>query len=120
SWLMFFNVVLSFGMETAFFRFYNKYENQKEVINNTILFLIAVSVVFLTGVYLFKEYIDAYFGIPSIIVDFLIWFLVLDALAVIPFALLRAQQRHIKYSIVKIIYVFLHTGLTVVFLCLFL
>lgn len=118
SWLMFFNVVLSFGMETAFFRFYNKYENQKEVINNTILFLIAVSAVFLTGVYLFKDYIDAYFGIPSIIVDFLIWILVLDALAVIPFAILRAQQRPIKYSIIKIINVFLNAGLTVVFLYL--
>src|SRR5690606_12436897 len=92
SWLMFFNVVLSFGMETAFFRFYNKYEHQKVVINNTILFLLAVSVVFLPGVYLLKDYIDAYFGIPSIIVDFLIWILVLHALAVIPFAILRAQQ----------------------------
>src|SRR5690606_19883568 len=68
--------------------------------------------------YLFKDYIDAYFGIPSIIVDFLIWILVLDALAVIPFAILRAQQRPIKYSIIKIINVFLNAGLTVVFLYL--
>src|SRR5690606_15670104 len=81
SWMMFFNVVLSFGMETAFFRFYNKQKDKQEVLNNTILFLMAVSTVFLGLVYLFKNYIDAYFGIPSIIVDFLIWILVLDALA---------------------------------------
>lgn len=118
SWMMFFNVVLSFGMETAFFRFYNKKDNKLEVINNTILFLMAVCGVFLIGVYLFKDYIDAYFGIPSIVVSFLIWILVLDSLAVIPFAILRAEERPIKYSVIKIANVLINAGLTVVFLYL--
>ena len=102
SWMMFFNVVLSFGMETAFFRFYNKQENKKEVINNTILFLMAVCALFLAGVYFFKDAINAYFGIAPIVVTYLIWILVIDTLAVIPFAILRAQQRPIKYSFIKI------------------
>lgn len=118
SWMMFFNVVLSFGMETAFFRFYNKHKDKKEVINNTILFLMMICAVFIGLVYVFKNYIDAYFGIPSIIVDFLIWILVLDALVIIPFAILRAQERPIKYSAIKIINVLLNAGLTVVFLYL--
>ena len=118
SWMMFFNVVLSFGMETAFFRFYNKKDNKPEVINNTILFLMAVCGVFLIGVYSFKDYIDAYFGISPIAVSFLIWILVLDTLAVIPFAILRAEERPVKYSSIKIIDVFINAGLTVVFLYL--
>lgn len=116
SWMMFFNVVLSFGMETAFFRFYNKREDKPEVVNNTILFLMGVCAVFLGCVYLFKSYIDHYFGIPPVIVSFLIWILVLDAFAVIPFAILRAQQRPVKYSAVKIMNVVLNAGLSVVFL----
>lgn len=116
SWMMFFNVVLSFGMETAFFRFYNKQENKKEVINNTLWFLMAVCVVFLGLIYVFKSTVDAYFGIPPIIVSFLIWILVLDTLTVIPFAILRAQQRPIKYSIIKIANVVINAGLTVLFL----
>ncbi|HUH25196.1 MAG TPA: oligosaccharide flippase family protein [Flavobacterium sp.] len=116
SWLMFFNVVLSFGMETAFFRFYNKQENKKEVVNNTLWFLMAVCAVFLGLVYLFKNAIDAYFGIPPIVVSFLIFILVLDTLAVIPFAILRAQQRPIKYSIIKIVNVVINASLTVLFL----
>ncbi|WCM41356.1 oligosaccharide flippase family protein [Flavobacterium sp. CBA20B-1] len=116
SWMMFFNVVLSFGMETAFFRFYNKQENKQEVINNTILFLMAVCAVFLMGVYSFKSYIDTYFGISPIVVSYLIWILVLDSLAVIPFAILRAQQRPIKYSFIKIVNVLVNTALTVLFL----
>ncbi|MDO5635970.1 MAG: polysaccharide biosynthesis C-terminal domain-containing protein [Myroides sp.] len=116
SWMMFFNVVLTFGMETAFFRFYNKHDNKKEVVNNTLWFLITVCTVFLGIVYLFKDSIDAYFGIPSIVVGFLIWILILDTLAVIPFAVLRADQRPIKYSAVKILNVLINAGLTVLFL----
>lgn len=118
SWMMFFNVVLSFGMETAFFRFYNKHKNKKEVINNTILFLMMICAVFIGLVYVFKNYIDAYFGIPPVIVDFLIWILVLDALVIIPFAILRAEQRPIKYSAIKIANVLINAGLTVVLLYL--
>ncbi len=118
SWMMFFNVVLSFGMETAFFRFYNKQKDKKEVINNTILFLMMICAVFIGLVYLFKSYIDAYFGIPPIVVDFLIWILVLDALVIIPFAILRAEQRPIKYSAIKIANVLINAGLTVVLLYL--
>lgn len=118
SWMMFFNVVLSFGMETAFFRFYNKKENKQEVINNTILFLMAVCAVFILCIYLFKKQIDMYFGIPPVVVSFLIWILVIDTLAVIPFAILRAQQRPVKYSFIKILNVSVNAGLTVFFLYL--
>ncbi len=118
SWMMFFNVVLSFGMETAFFRFYNKKENKNEVINNTILFLMAVCAIFLGVIYLFKESVDLYFEIPPIVVSCLIWILVLDTLVVIPFAILRAQQRPIKYSFIKITNVGVNAGLTVILLYL--
>ncbi|HLV51334.1 MAG TPA: oligosaccharide flippase family protein [Flavobacterium sp.] len=118
SWMMFFNVVLSFGMETAFFRFYHKKDNKQEVINNTILFLMAVCAVFLGGIYLFKDMIDAYFGIPPVVVSFLIWILVLDTLAVIPFAVLRAEQRPVKYSFIKVLNVLINAVLTVLFLYL--
>lgn len=116
SWMMFFNVVLSFGMETAFFRFYNKREDKKEVINNTLLFLMAVCAVFLPFVYLFKSAIDNYFGLPSEIVTFLIWILVLDTLAVIPFAILRAEERAKRYSFIKISNVIIQTLLSIFWL----
>ena len=32
SWMVFFNVVLSYGMETAFFRFYSAEEDKKNVL----------------------------------------------------------------------------------------
>jgi O-antigen/teichoic acid export membrane protein len=32
SWMIFFNVILAYGMETAFFRFYNKEADKKSVL----------------------------------------------------------------------------------------
>lgn len=32
SWMVFFNVILSYGMETAFFRFYSAEDDKKNVI----------------------------------------------------------------------------------------
>src|SRR5690554_7721158 len=116
SWMMFINVVLSYGMETAFFRFYNKREDKPEVVNNTILFLMGVCGVYLGCVYLFKSYIDHYFGIPPVLISFLILISVLDAFPVTPFAILRAQQRPVKYCAVKLMNVVLNAGLSVVFL----
>src|SRR5690606_41538297 len=95
SWMMFFNVVLSFGMETAFFRFYNKQENKPEVIHNTILFLMAVCAVFLISVYAFKSYIDTYFGFSSAGVGYLFGCFVLVRFAVILFAMLLGRVRAI-------------------------
>src|SRR5690606_14555540 len=116
SWMMFFNVVLTFGMETAFFRFYNKHDNKKEVVNNTLWFLITVCAVFLGAVYLFKDNIDAYFGIHPIVVGFLIWILILDTLAVIPIAMLRDDQLPITYSAVNTLSVLTNASLSVLFL----
>jgi O-antigen/teichoic acid export membrane protein len=35
AWMIFFNVILAYGMETAFFRFYNNEPNKKAVIETT-------------------------------------------------------------------------------------
>lgn len=117
-WIMFFNVVLSFGMETAFFNFYNTHKDKKQVIQNSMWFLTAICIVFLLVAYSFKSSIDAYFEISSTIVDFLLWILVLDALVVIPFAVLRAESRPIIYSIIKIANVLINMALSVFFLYL--
>jgi len=116
SWMMFFNVVLAFGMETAFFRFYNKLDNKKDVISNAIWYLLIVAFVFLGLGFLFKDVIDNYFKIEPIVTMYLLWILVLDTLAIIPFAILRAQQRPIKYSFIRGSSVVLNALLTVFFL----
>ena len=47
AYLIFFNVILSYGMETAFFRFYNSEENKQKVISTSTISLLLSTVLFL-------------------------------------------------------------------------
>jgi len=118
SWIMFLNVVLSFGMETTFFRFYNKHDNKQQVISNSLQIILGISLLFAIPALIFRHAISAYFEVDATVTLFLVGILVLDALAVVPFALLRANSKSKKYTVIKMINVLLYSGLTVVFLYL--
>ena len=47
AWMIFFNVILAYGMETAFFRFYNKEPNKKAVIETTTVSIFWSTLLFL-------------------------------------------------------------------------
>jgi O-antigen/teichoic acid export membrane protein len=116
--IMFLNVILAFGMETAFFRFYTLKDNQKDVLNNAMLFLLFTSSVFLATSLLTQNFWTAFLNIPKDIWQYVIWILVLDALVIIPFAKLRADQRPMFYSAVRIGNVCINAFLNVFFLYL--
>lgn len=116
SYLVFFNVVLSYGMETAFFRFYNTEENKEKVIATASLSLLASTFVFVLVALLFKNTIANWTDIKSDYILYTILILALDALVVIPFSKLRAQGRPIKYAFIKITNVAINLGLNVFFI----
>lgn len=118
TWMMLFNALLSFGMETAFFRFYNKLENQTKVKNNSILFICGLTAIFGVATLTNVNSIASIFDLNPLIVSYLIWILIFDALVVIPFAILRANEKSFQYSLIRIINVLINAGLTVVFLYL--
>ncbi|MEO0572827.1 MAG: oligosaccharide flippase family protein [Bacteroidota bacterium] len=116
SWIAIFNVFLAYGMETAFFRFYNKEENKKKVISTSLLSLLLSSVLFLILGLLLKEKLVEWTDININFIKFTTYILVLDALAIVPFALLRANERPTKYAIIKILNVAINLSLNVFFL----
>lgn len=116
SWMVFFNVILSYGMETAFFRFYSKEENKKSVIETTTISIFWTSMSFLTIALLFRNTLAEWANVEIQYVTYAIWILVFDALAIIPFSKLRALQRPMKYAVIKIGNVVLNLGLNVFFL----
>ncbi|ESU29963.1 polysaccharide biosynthesis protein [Flavobacterium limnosediminis JC2902] len=116
SWMVFFNVILSYGMETAFFRFYNKEENKKSVIETTTISIFWTSISFLSIALLFRNTLADWAGVEIQYVTYAIWILVFDALAIIPFSKLRATQRPMKYAVIKIGNVVVNLGLNVFFL----
>lgn len=116
SWMVFFNVILSYGMETAFFRFYSKEENKKSVIETTTISIFWTSISFLAIALLFRNTLAGWANVDIQYVTYAIWILVFDALTIIPFSKLRALQRPMKYAVIKIGNVVLNLGLNIFFL----
>jgi O-antigen/teichoic acid export membrane protein len=115
SWLVFFNVILAYGMETAFFRFYNS-DDKKKVLSTSTISLFWSSLLFLCVALVFRHSLAKAAGIDVEYITYTIWVLVLDALVIIPFSRLRAQGRPMFYAAVKIGNVLLNLGLNVFFL----
>lgn len=108
SWIVLFNVLLSFGMETAFFRFYHKEKNNSKVISTAAYVLLFVSVLFLFVGLIFKKSFAEITNIKESYLALALVILVLDALAVIPFAWLRANEQSKKYTWIKLFNVFVN------------
>ncbi|MBP9849389.1 MAG: polysaccharide biosynthesis C-terminal domain-containing protein [Flavobacterium sp.] len=116
SYLVFFNVVLSYGMETAFFRFYNTEEHKNKVISTATISLFWSTIGFLVLFLLFRKNFALWSEIKVEYIVFTIWILALDALAIIPFSKIRAEGRPIKYAVIKISNVVINLTLNIFFL----
>jgi len=111
SYFVLFNVILAYGMETAFFRFFNKEDDKDAVVGTATISLITSSIVFFVLALLFQNQIANYINIDVKYINLVIWILLLDALVIIPFAWLRANQKPMRYAIVKILNVVINIGL---------
>ncbi|WP_339626282.1 oligosaccharide flippase family protein [uncultured Maribacter sp.] len=118
SWFAIFNVFLAYGMETAFFRFYKEADNRKKVVSTSLLSIMGSTFLLMLIGILFKEKLSNALNIDLPFMNYVLGILALDALAIIPFAWLRANEKPMRYAIVKILNVSLNLGLTLFFLIL--
>lgn len=116
SYFVIFNVVLAYGMETAFFRFFNKEENKVEVVGTSTISLILSSLGFFVLALIFQNQIASFINIDVKYINLVIWTLLIDALVIIPFAWLRANEKPKRYAIIKILNVVINLGLNLFFL----
>ncbi len=118
SWFALFNVILAYGMETAFFRFFNKEEDKDKVVGTSTLSIIFTSFIIFILAFLFKDQIALLTDIKVEHINLVLWILLLDALVIIPFSWLRANEKPMKYAIIKIANVAINIGLNLFFLVL--
>jgi len=119
SYIILFNVILSYGLETSFFRFYNSEKNKKDVLNTAAISIIITTIFFASIFSIFKLNISEFTGIGVDYLNIVVWILVADALTVIPFAYLRLKGNAFKYSVIKIVNVLTYFSLNI-FLLIFL
>ncbi|PZR21267.1 MAG: polysaccharide biosynthesis protein [Flavobacterium psychrophilum] len=99
--MAFLNVILAYGMETAFFRFYSS-DAKKNVISTSTISLFWSSIAFLGIALLGRKYLAEAGDLDVEYVTYTIWILVLDALVIVPFSKLRAEGRPLLYAAIKI------------------
>jgi len=116
AYFVLFNVLLTYGMETAFFRFFNSDENQKTVLSTSAISLILTSLTIIVFGYIFRQNISNLTNINAAHIELVLWILFFDSLVVIPFAYLRALGKPIKYTAIKLTNVILNLGFNVLFL----
>ena len=101
-WAAFFNVILTYGMETAFFRFFSNSDKKQQVFSTAFISLTVTTVLFFIIVFLFRDYLIGLVDLSPKYFNMLLAILALDTLVVVPFAYLRASNRPIKFAGIKI------------------
>ena len=118
SYAAFLMVILTYGMETAFFRYNESHDNKEKVFSTGMISLITSSVVFLLFSSVFAQNIANWIEYPAH-KEYVLWFawmIALDALSAIPFARLRALGKARRFATIKLINIFITIGLNFFFL----
>ena len=121
AWTALLLVILTYGMETGFFRFINKEgENPRTVYTTSLITLFTTSLLFALACVLWQTPIATLIGYPSHseFIAILGVTVAIDAFASIPFAYLRYKKRPLQFAALKLLFVFLNIALNLFFLVL--
>ena len=117
SAIPFLNVVFTYGMETAYFRFSNKDVDEKKVFS-TASFSLITSTVLLTGMLLlFRQPLATLLSVGTH-PEFITWaacVIALDTLTAIPFAKLRHENRPRKYAFIRVMTILINIAMVYFF-----
>ena len=119
AWTALLLVLLTYGMETGFFRFANREDyNAKDVYKTAYLTLFSTSAFFALMVVVFQHPIANVLGYAdhSEFVAMMFATVAADAFASIPFAYLRYQKRPMVFAALKLLFVLLNIGFNLLFL----
>lgn len=116
AWIAIFNVLLAYGMETAFFRFYHGTDDKSKVVSTSLISILGSTLIFLLIALTLQNSMANLIDIDIKYIRFAIYILALDALVIIPFAWLRANEKPMKYALIKIVNVLINFGLSMFFL----
>ncbi len=103
AYTTFLNVIMTYGMETALFNFSAKSDRNPAVYRTAVFSLMLTSVLFIAGMMASAQPIADLLRYPNHAnyVIWMSWIIGLDALAAVPFARLREQQRAKRFALLK-------------------
>ncbi|MFI5148531.1 MAG: oligosaccharide flippase family protein [Bacteroidia bacterium] len=120
AYVSFLVIILTYGMETAFFNFSAKEENTDTVYSTALLSLLVSTCLFLLPVFFFTGSLSSVLRHPDH-PEYITWIgliIALDAFTSIPFARLRHQNRAMKFASIKMINIGANIGFNLFFIAL--
>ena len=114
AWVALILVLLTCGMETGFFRFANKGQDDPMRVYSTTLLSVSIgSLVFVALGLLFLEPIAGWleYGEHPWYIGMMMIVVAMDAIQSFPFAYLRYKKRPIKFAALKLLFIFLNIAL---------
>lgn len=120
AYVAFFIVILTYGMETAFFRFSSKSSDKGIVFSTALIALICTSFLFLVFILLFHPQLSRLIGYGDY-KEFLLllgFVLSIDAVTAIPFARLRLNNQSVKFALIKLFNISVNIFFNIFFLVL--
>ena len=121
AWVGFLVVLLSFGMETAFFRFIQNQKDKDTVFANSFLTVIGINTLFfilllafnqnIADVLLFSEHNEFIILLGAIVC--------IDATSALPLAKLRAEQKAVKFAVIQSTSIFVNIALNLILMIFF-
>ncbi len=117
--IAFFNVLFTYGMETAFFRYFTMLKEKFKVIGTAFTSLLVSGVLFTLVLYLTKEPLLQLMEVDERVYLIFIFILLLDTLMVIPYAYLRVTHRSVRFAAYRTFHVLVYAVFNLIFLLWF-
>jgi O-antigen/teichoic acid export membrane protein len=119
AYVAFLVILLTYGMETAFFRFSTKESDNKEKVYTTIIYsLVSSTTLFIFLSIIFQQDVADWLRYPNNS-EYVVWFAIivgLDALSSIPLARLRQENKAFRFAFVNLSNVFVNIALNLFFI----
>jgi len=112
----FFNVLLTYGMETSFFRFFSKHKDANKVFSTSLITITSSTLAVGLLIFSFNHELANLMQLHIRSFNLLVSITLIEALIIIPFAYLRVTGRPIRFAVIKLINVFIIVLLNLLFL----
>lgn len=113
AYVAFLVVLLTYGMETAYFRFSNKNKEDSSIFSTILISVASSAVFFIVVCSFFAQDLAELLMYPGH-KEYIIWFAVIvgvDAISSLPLAKLRQQNKSLKFALVNLLNVGVNIGL---------
>jgi len=114
----FLNILFTYGLETAYFRYIQKKESEAKVYNTITVSLIISTISFTSLLLIFRHSFAEIISLKEH-PEYITWsafIIAFDALSTIAFAKLRQDGRPVKYASIRIAGILINIGVTIFFL----